>query len=266
MIKLPVFQTVAEIWRFISRERRDLFFLAAPFVVVLSIINTILIGLAPPGEPGDLAIASLALRVILPIQVTFGIIVTTLFSVTWHRRYLLPEKSLTVSATLNWTQRHWRFLRALVIFFAIYMALIMPFSILVSLLLLFSDPTASTLVPIAAVFPFLMYFLARLSLLFPAAAVDERLTVKACWQRTKNNGWRIFSIYLLSSLPVFLLVAAIGAVISFVVPAASTSITLLFLSGLVRQMAFYFSFAVGISVLSHVYAILTLRPAPPSPV
>ncbi|MHA1566199.1 MAG: hypothetical protein ACTSX7_12870 [Alphaproteobacteria bacterium] len=268
MPKLPVVQTVTEVWKYIWQERRDLFFLAAPFVVILSIANTILIGAIPESPvAGEAAVVSPAFRLALPLQIILGLIVTTLFSVTWHRRYLLPEVSLTVAATLNWTQRHWRFLRAMLVFFGIYMALIMAFSVIFSVLVLLlrssGDPTQAPVL-LAAAFPILIYCLARLSLLFPAAAVDERLSVKACWQRTQGNGWRIFFIYLLASLPLILLVMAVSAVLAFLLPAPDAPITVIFLSGLIQQMLFYFSFAVGVTVLSHVYAILTPRPASPT--
>ncbi len=149
------------------------------------------------------------------------------------------------------------------------MALFTAFAIILSVItLLFQAPGAARGAPVllVAAFPILMYCLTRLSLLFPAAAVDERLSVKSCWQRTKGNGWRIFSIYLLASLPLFLLVTAVSAVMALMLPAPDASMTVLFLSGLVQQMLVYFSLAVGISVLSHVYATLTPGPAsPPSP-
>ncbi len=265
MTKLPVFQTVRDVWRFIWRQRRDLFFLAAPFVVILSIANTVTSGLTIQSVEIDTPAApSLKFQLVILVQIILGLIVTTLFSVTWHRRYLAPEESVTVAATLSWSSRHWRFLRAMLILFAIYMALAMLLTIVLAVLALPVGLTANTPAqfgPIPLLFllalPVLVYCLIRLSLLFPAAAVDERLSVKTCWQRTKGNGWRILSIYIVASIPLFLVITAVSLILGALLPAPESSITFFFLSALVQQMLFYFSFAVGISVLSRVYRMLT---------
>ena len=39
-----------------------------------------------------------------------------------------------------------------------------------------------------------LYLLGRVSLLFPAKAIDEKIDLKKSWEITKNNGWRIFVI------------------------------------------------------------------------
>lgn len=38
------------------------------------------------------------------------------------------------------------------------------------------------------------YVTARLSLVFPATAIDEKATLKWSWQKTRNNGWRMFVV------------------------------------------------------------------------
>ncbi len=266
MTKLPVLQTVRETWAFIWQERRDLFYLAAPFVVVLSIINALMAWLTPQavGLTDQTEEVSSAVLLTIPIQIVVGLLVTTLFSVTWHRRYLVPQESITVAATLNWSQRHWHFLRAMLVLIGIYIALSIALAVVMSVvmlpLILLSGAAAETAqLPLflAIGLPVLIYCLVRLSLLFPAAAVDEHLSVKACWHRTRGNGWRIFFAYFLASLPLFLLVTAISLVIGAVLPTPAPSLTVLFLSGLIQQMLFYVSFAVGISVLSRVYRTLT---------
>lgn len=272
MTKLPVFQTVRDVWRFIWQERRDLFFLAAPFVVVLSLVNAITSGLTiEPTEVTDTAATLPGIQLLILVQIIVGVVVTTLFSVTWHRRSLVPEESVTVAATLSWSTRHWRFLRALLTLFGIYMAVAILLAIVITGLilpvLLTSDAPAEVgqnpLLFVIAL-PVLVYCLVRLSLLFPAAAVDERLSVKACWRRTRGNGWRIFSIYVLASIPLFLIISAVSLIFSILLPGAEASITVFFIGGLVQQMLFYFSFAVGISVLSRVYYLLT-QPGGTSP-
>lgn len=39
-----------------------------------------------------------------------------------------------------------------------------------------------------------LYVLARLSLIFPAAAIDSNVSLKWSWEKTRGNGWRLFVV------------------------------------------------------------------------
>lgn len=39
-----------------------------------------------------------------------------------------------------------------------------------------------------------LYLFTRLSLVFPATAIDEKMTLQSSWALTRNNSWRLFVV------------------------------------------------------------------------
>ncbi|BBI98548.1 hypothetical protein FGKAn22_02410 [Ferrigenium kumadai] len=86
-----------------------------------------------------------------------------------------------------------------------------------------------------------LYVLARFSLIFPAAAIDNSVTMRWAWQRTKGNGWRIF---LVVGLFPWLIESAIGLLLR---QDAST------VEWVLLAIFAYIGLAVGIIALSFTY-------------
>ena len=129
------------------------------------------------------------------LYVLYGFLFT-LFAVTCHRLVLLGSESVTTRLAPRWSWRESRFFAWLVAVSLIH--------VLAWYVLLFPIPTVVVNVSAAARassswtewmssiarIPAL-YVFARLSLVFPATAIDKRPDLKWTWDLTRNNGWRL---------------------------------------------------------------------------
>lgn len=119
------------------------------------------------------------------------------FAVACHRLVLIGP----APPELRWSQRQLRFFGWLAGVYLIYVAISLLLTVVLGTLAAntidFGASTASRgplgwfwwaqlLASIAAT-----YFLARLSLVFPAVAVDHRVHLRWSWERSKHNGWRL---------------------------------------------------------------------------
>lgn len=99
----------------------------------------------------------------------------------------------------------------------------------------------------------LVIVILRWSMVFPAAAVGERLGFAGSWQLTRGNGWRVFAIFICIALPYMLVgvavVLALG--LKFSLGSGYAAVELLLLIP-----GFYFA-AVTVSALSMIYWNLT---------
>jgi hypothetical protein len=86
-----------------------------------------------------------------------------------------------------------------------------------------------------------LYVLARFSLIFPATALDNIVTMRWAWQRTKGNGWRIF---LVVGLFPWLIERVTGALLRHGASAVEWALVVIFA---------YIGLAVGIISLSFTY-------------
>lgn len=99
----------------------------------------------------------------------------------------------------------------------------------------------------------LMVVILRWSMVFPAAAVGERLGFAGSWQLTRGNGWRVFATFICIALPYFLLAVAVVLALGLefsLGPGYVVVELLLLIPG------FYFA-AVTVSALSMIYWNLT---------
>jgi hypothetical protein len=103
----------------------------------------------------------------------------------------------------------------------------------------------------------------RLQLVFPAAAIDQRLeTLRTSWQATRGNGWRLLAGVLLVSLPPAAAGMALGALLA-ALSEASGSLVLGWLSNLAPIAAAWTQAPLLAAFLS--YSYLFLRRQPPTP-
>jgi hypothetical protein len=117
----------------------------------------------------------------------------TLFAVNCHRLVLLaPPRRLGVLALPAWSWRESRFLFWMVTLWIAYMAIlwvILAFLTAafqrISDLVAWFDPMQYA-AKLAA-----LYVVARLSLVFPATAIDRVVNWKWAWRASRGNGWRL---------------------------------------------------------------------------
>lgn len=135
-------------------------------------------------------------------SILFYLLCLTIFAVRTHRLILTPAKP---DYKLRWTQRERRFLAWLLItvlsilaitFLCIFIANI------IGLKITFQNITAWTtwIMMIPAI-----YLFARISLIFPAAALDRQPTLRWAWALSKGNGIQLTLITALLPLTLFIL-------------------------------------------------------------
>jgi len=118
------------------------------------------------------------------------------FAVTCHRIVLLGGESVPRLGIRKWTSRETRFFGWLVGIYLMVGIASLTLIMLPSILSPVMEANGFSMVQvlfIAAVIPGL-YLLARLSMIFPATAVDERPNIKWAWEISQGNGWRLVVI------------------------------------------------------------------------
>lgn len=132
----------------------------------------------------------------------------TIFGVAWHRLTLLGADRAPPSALPAWRGRHWRFFG-----YAIAMQIIVQLIAVTAVPFvqaLAGGPqqvTSGSAFAMAALLLIVLsvpYVLARLSFVFPAAAVDERYGLHHSWSHTKGQGLRLIAALFLAAVPIML--------------------------------------------------------------
>lgn len=131
------------------------------------------------------------------------LIAYVLFAVSWHRYALLgqSEDPRVVPAVQG---RHVRFLMT-----TIGLSLLISLIVAVPLFLLTALRIQSAIVLVGIVVVFVALFV-RWQMIFPAIAIDRRMTFGQAWQTTRGNGIRLFWLFFLAVLPPAVLSALIG--------------------------------------------------------
>ena len=271
MIKLSIWSTVRESYAFVWHGRRRFASLAAPAVVVLAILSTLVTWLAVSTAPGDAQTRMAGpAGILFVLTVPVAIFLWVVFSVAWHREILIAGESVTVGAALGWSRRQSRFL-LLSIAVGLLIGLVMVGGGLAafaasSLFGVTQGGLANTLfLPLYLVgLISALVVSGRLALLFPAAAVDHQMTFGQCWAATRGNGWRIAVIVFLVAVPVWGAASLLSAPIGYF--GQTNSLTALLLAGLVDQALGFVGVAVGVSALSIAYrAIMGAQGRAPFP-
>lgn len=270
---LPVGDTVADTYRFLWTNRRDLLRLAALPVLTLSIlVVAITFGLG--GEPLEEGKKSAAFTIGEVLLVIASTVFYVMFAVAWHRRCLRPEEQLTIWTALRWDHRKTRFLVRSIAVGLIVAAMALAILLVASIVAAVVGGGATlisglggktvprgliTIVTLATIIPALLLN-ARLALWLPAAAVDDPMTLPEVWQTGDGKSWRLFSILAMVSAPGILLFIVAVPVLAHTGAAIGVGGTLTFalLKSLVATFINYLVIAAGVSGLSLTYR--RLRP------
>lgn len=159
-----------------------------------------------------LAFPAAALREVPPLAFLFGLVAVavpyTLFGVAWYRLVLLGPAAAPALFP-KWQPRHWLFFRyALLILLAGQTVVALVASQV--LIAMPSDgempqPEPSMMLAALAVLLVLSVILLRLSLVFPATAVEETYSLGYAWRHTRGQGLRLLAASMLALLPLVLL-------------------------------------------------------------
>ena len=143
-----------------------------------------------------------------------GFLPYTLFGVAWHRYTLLGPARGAFPLVPLWHRRHWRFLGYLIMVTLILYGAWIAIVFLGAGLLGIGTPGASKATALLAAAVGLLvalpYLMMRLSFVFPAAAVDETYGLGHAWTHTRGQGFRLLAAFVLSALPVLVVLALAG--------------------------------------------------------
>jgi hypothetical protein len=259
---LPVFRTVLIAYRFVIGQPAGLITaLAVPFVLWILlywevsplILETFHVAQPPTDEDSRRTVGMDELVAGAAVRSVFWAFALTLFGVAWYRFVLLGPVNARPRPIDPWRRRHWRFFGYLLLLdfvfhvptgdlflVAIAPYIRVPFSLLDNVGIFLLDLVIS-------------YWAVRLSLVLPAGAIDQELTLRQSWSRTQGQGLRLLVAIYLSMLPYILIAELLPWGYAFVDPLfdplriGQTLITLIYLM----------SIAVTVTMLSLAFRHLT---------
>jgi len=179
MKPLPIRAVVREALQIVWHRRARLF---------QALITAGLVLIALDMRPSYLSIEDWRLDALLAVA---NIVVFTLFAITCHRIVLLGQTATPKYGIRSWSQRETRFLSWTIVGYFFFS--------LISMALAMFAGIAAAIIPSDEIPPTLWYLFlfpgsyifARLAVLLPATAIDERHDMKWAWETTSNNGWRL---------------------------------------------------------------------------
>ncbi len=132
------------------------------------------------------------------VEAFFSMAIYVLFAVTCHRLALLGDQGVPQYGLLKWTQRETRFYGWGLLLMILFLV---PFWILNLIVANFFIPTSATqleefdLPRIWFLFYLsslpLIYSISRLTVVYPATALERQVNLKWAWNLTRDNGWRL---------------------------------------------------------------------------
>ncbi len=265
-MKLPIFGIVKQAYGFVWAHRAEFWKLAIPAIVIVSILGAVfswglwtLFGKAQSfGEylenaaNPEVADFQSFFWLWLAPMIVFAI-VFSMYSVAWHRLYLVPEEQASARAAYRWGGRQWRFLFNYV---KVFLVMIPPF-IVAEIVILGIAVAAAAAFIISQILLWLIlgWFYARFSMLFPSTAADAHMTLREGWRITEGNGWRLLWIIVFVALPVGIVTWPVNSAVSVLLfeTGAISSLTANLLTALLGQFFGFIGIAVGVSALSISY-------------
>ncbi|MGH6968582.1 MAG: hypothetical protein ACREEL_03210 [Stellaceae bacterium] len=213
------------------------------------------VSVVPAALPADFGAHSPALRA-LPdfLDLIAGAFCLNAFGVRWYQVQLFGTAG---AAGRPWLGPWSRFLLYTFVLYA-------TIGVLVAGVLLLAAAIGDRGVAVAGIMALdlvvaavLLLVMARLSLLYPAAAASRPISPGGAWRATSGNGWRIVLCWLFATAPLLLGVQIVmGAVFAgFRIGGGSNVVPmgLFILRGLVGTVADFLIAALGAVVLSNVY-------------
>lgn len=281
-MKLPIRDTIFEVFQFLWENRLDLLRMSAAPVFALSIFHIILpalfAGYTPvEGEKPNLSgmnILGLFLAVALPT------VFYVMFAVAWHRRCLKSEEQTTILTALRWDQRKTLFLFRFFMISILSLVAVLPIVVIGAIVGFptmtgmavsgVGGPTTGMLMQQlakTALIIAVMLVQVRLSLILPATAIDQKLTLMEAWVMGRGNSWRLFAVLIMSVAPAMVVLILVASAIGGLAQGTGLggTLTFQFVVRLIFNMAYYVVIAASVSALSISYRKLRHTPSPGMP-
>lgn len=239
MNPLPVFRTVLLAAAAIQLSWRPLLVaLVIPAACIL-IVDTATAEMSTKG----FAYAFLAWAISAPFYALFAVVV--------HRTVILGRNSLPNRIGMFWSERETRFIGWTLAIFLLWLFIAFLIGAVSSLLAQIGSTNviaavASSSLPLI-VWLALVYLYTRLSVLFPATAVDDATSFERAWLLTEDNGFRMIGVWILTVGP-FL---AVSLAVSYGMPPSAFTTVSEVLLGFVVMF-------VGVCAVSVTYRQLVL--------
>ena len=186
------------------------------------------------------------------IQVFIQMAIYILFAITCHRLAIIGDSGVPNYGLLTWTKREWQYLGWAFVILIIWMFFSLVInSFFVSIIINDVEAGASvesfrsTKVFLNLFYIPFVYIFSRLSVLYPAIAVDLQVNVQWAWQLTAHTGWRL-------TLVVAVLPGALYFLVSLLIRENAT-----FAENTILEFLGFILLAVEIVALSFSYKYLT---------
>ncbi|MHA1601298.1 MAG: hypothetical protein ACTSW2_10765 [Alphaproteobacteria bacterium] len=211
--RLPVLSSVREAYGIVLGEPGLLLrAIAAPYLLSILIAGLTLVLPASPFVSFLLAIAGLA-----PYAI---------FGVAWCRLTLLGPEVGRPSLIPSWTSCHWRYFGYLAALAISMVGLVVPpllFGMSQAIVAAGSTNAGGSMAAFLllefAVILGTVYLAARLSFVFPAAAVDEIYRWRHAWAHTRGQGMRLLGVIVFSMIPAITVLWVVAQMLGiFVLP------------------------------------------------
>ncbi len=133
---------------------------------------------------------------VLFVCVFISSVAYVLFAVTCHRVVLLGDQPVPRYGIIKWSMRETRFLFWLLGVYGVGFTIFALAAFSTTMYVAISEYYWLPVLPLLFLLILIpgFYVLVRLSLIFPATAVDQRPDIKWAWDRSFNNGWRLVVI------------------------------------------------------------------------
>ncbi len=288
MIKLPVIAIVLEAWATVWRQRHLFASLALPGIIVMALVGALQSWVTwnwvnNPGQSDQLengpvgVVANMPLGFLVISLAAFAIFIAliVMYSVALHRAYLgggqVNGRAPTVRSAYAWQPRHSQFLTAyaklFLLFIPVGLAAAVPAGFIGGLIAVAigaaDSPNGPELFVVIVLTQLIVWSVmgwiwSRLSMLFPAAAVDRPLDLRAAWQMGAGNGWRLFGVLGLVAVSAVALGLPIHILVRYAAfeSGLASSLTASLLFSLILQCVTFLWVAVSVIALSIAYQLL----------
>ena len=132
------------------------------------------------------------------VQAFINMAIYILFAITCHRLVLVGDQGVPDFGLKTWTLREWRYMGWAIVIFAIWMLysfVINSFIVSAFVKNVEAGGQADAFQSIKSLSYFayipLLYIFSRLSVMYPAIALDRQVTAQWAWRLTDRNGWRL---------------------------------------------------------------------------
>lgn len=267
-LRLSVFGTAADAFAFVWRERRDFEVLAIPAILTLTVLGGFFLHLQSNAYPNGVQRDGFGpADGVTVVYWVLSLVTWVMFCVAWHRRLLVPDEATKLGMAFRWRWRQTRFLPLFIAAMLLFAVADFLYSSATSNVFE-GDQDGSPLVQIAWHWAMLVIYLpalliyARLSMLFPATAVDHHMSFIECWRLTHGNGLRLAGVVILIEIPIGILAGLLQYAFNRILTRFDhlESPTAFFLGMLITETMTFIGLAAGVSALSLCYRALLATP------